>query len=37
MTDILLGTSVFTAEGFTSHYRGKRYSFGYPAGPNWED
>jgi 5-methyltetrahydrofolate--homocysteine methyltransferase len=25
------------AERFTSHYRGKRYSFGYPACPNLDD
>src|SRR5438067_5235136 len=25
------------AQRFTSHYRGKRYSFGYPACPNLED
>src|SRR5260370_4261046 len=25
------------AQRFTSRYRGKRYSFGYPAGPNLED
>jgi 5-methyltetrahydrofolate--homocysteine methyltransferase len=37
MTDILLGTSAFTTEGFTSRYRRKLYSFGYPACPNWED
>jgi len=24
-------------ERFVSHYRGKRYSFGYPACPNLED
>ncbi len=24
-------------ERFTSRYRGKRYSFGYPACPNMED
>ena len=24
-------------ERFTSRYRGKRYSFGYPASPNLED
>jgi 5-methyltetrahydrofolate--homocysteine methyltransferase len=30
-------SSLTMAARFTSHYRGKRYSFGYPACPNLED
>jgi 5-methyltetrahydrofolate--homocysteine methyltransferase len=29
--------SLSMAERFTAHYRGKRYSFGYPACPNLDD